>query len=587
MHPKTAAKVLLLILVTAAGNGSASAQTPLVEMRALSFHELREQGFSLASPQEVTIEATGAESTSRNQYTSWFPASWRSEPEGPRPWSGNAWILDLRTRQVVWELRQASTTDGRRDMKLFSGRVKLPAGSYGAFYAAFPDGGYYTNRDGVKKLDLNRQGRDALAQFALTIRAAGDRLSSDDVKRLDDSTRSGAAVVVRGVGPERYSQTGFELARPTEITVDAAGEIREDGEFDSGWIIDATSHKTIWKLTWKNSGPAGGAPKNRVAHETLKLPAGRYAAFYATDDSHDPSEWNSPPPFDPAAWGLTIRASSDAALKPFAYEHVPEKATIVALTKMGDGESRTRGFTLTRPLDVRIYAMGEGRDGRMFDYAWLTTSSSTRRVWEMRYDDTTSAGGDPKNRLVDTVLHLDKGSYVLHYISDDSHSYGDWNASAPADGAHWGATVLAASGTLDSSAIAPYEEKPDPLLIAQVVRMRDSDDGSRRFSLDRETAVRIYALGEGTSGEMHDYGWIEDARTGRTVWELTYRMTEHGGGAQKNRRFDGVIKLPAGEYVLRYRTDGSHSFGSWNADPPEDPEAWGISVYRALAESGR
>jgi hypothetical protein len=117
--------------------------------------------------------------------------------------------------------------------------------------------------------------------------------------------------------------------------------------------------------------------------------------------------------------------------------------------------------------------------------------------------------------------------------------------------------------------------------------MRDSDDGSRRVSLDRETAVRIYALGEGTSGEMHDYGWIEDARTGRTVWELTYRMTEHGGGAQKNRRFDGVIKLPAGEYVLRYRTDGSHSFGSWNADPPEDPEAWGISVYRALAESGR
>ena len=65
---------------------------------------------------------------------------------------------------------------------------------------------------------------------------------------------------------------------------------------------------------------------------------------------------------------------------------------------------------------------------------------------------------------------------------------------------------------------------------------------------------------------MVDYGWIEDAKSGRRVWEMTYRMTEHAGGAKKNRRFDGVIRLPAGEYVLRYETDGSHSFGDWNAD---------------------
>jgi len=585
MHGKTA---LLTVLMTAAlANGANAQPASLADMHGLSFHEVRVQGFSIASPQELSIDATGAASTSRNQFTSWLPAAWRGEHDGPRPWPGNAWILDLRTRQVVWELRTASTTAGRRDMKLFSGRVKLPAGSYAAFYAAFPEGGFYTDRDGVRKLDLSREGREALAQFALTIRGAGERLSNADVKRIDDSVRAGATIAMPSVGPERYTQSGFELTRPTEITIDAVGEIREDGEFDSGWILDASSHRTIWKLTWNNSVPAGGAPKNRAAHQTLTLPAGRYAAFYATDDSHDPSEWNSPPPFDPSAWGLWIHAAAGAGVTPFAYEHVPEKATIAALTRMGNGESRTRGFTLTRPMDVRIYAIGEGRDDHMFDYAWLTAAASRRRVWEMRYGDTSSAGGDPKNRLVDTVIHLDKGSYVLHFISDDSHSYGDWNASAPADGAHWGATLLAANGTLDRSAIGPYVETADPLLIAQLVKMRDSDDGSRRFSLDRETAIRIYALGEGTNGEMHDYGWIEDAGTGRSVWELTYRMTEPAGGAQKNRRFDGIIKLPAGAYVLRYRTDGSHAFGSWNADPPEDPEAWGISLYRALAESGR
>jgi hypothetical protein len=60
---------------------------------------------------------------------------------------------------------------------------------------------------------------------------------------------------------------------------------------------------------------------------------------------------------------------------------------------------------------------------------------------------------------------------------------------------------------------------------------------------------------------------------------MSYRLTEHAGGAQKNRLYDGVIRLPAGEYVLRYRTDGSHSPDSWNAEPPFDPAMWGVVLY--------
>jgi hypothetical protein len=114
-----------------------------------------------------------------------------------------------------------------------------------------------------------------------------------------------------------------------------------------------------------------------------------------------------------------------------------------------------------------------------------------------------------------------------------------------------------------------------------MIGIRDDDQVHKTFALDRETDVRIYALGEGAGGEMVDFGWIEDASTGRRVWEMTYRVTAHAGGATKNRRFDGVIRLPAGRYVVRYKTDGSHSFGDWNAAPPDDPEAWGITVYRA------
>jgi hypothetical protein len=165
-------------------------------------------------------------------------------------------------------------------------------------------------------------------------------------------------------------------------------------------------------------------------------------------------------------------------------------------------------------------------------------------------------------------------------VTDDSHSADEWNAPAPADGRHWGITLLSATGSLDRAAITPYEEKADPSVVAQLTGVRDEDEVRRRFTLSRESEIRIYALGEGTGHELADYGWIEDAKTGRRVWEMSYRATEHAGGAAKNRRFEGTIKLPAGDYTLLYHTDGSHSFGDWNADPPDDPDAWGITLYR-------
>lgn len=113
-----------------------------------------------------------------------------------------------------------------------------------------------------------------------------------------------------------------------------------------------------------------------------------------------------------------------------------------------------------------------------------------------------------------------------------------------------------------------------------LTRVGDRESRARGFTLNRPMDVRIYALGEGVGREMADYGWIEDAKAGRTVWEMTYRTTEPTGGAEKNRRFNGTVTLPAGEYVLRFETDGSHAFGSWNANPPDDPDVWDITLYR-------
>ncbi len=79
----------------------------------------------------------------------------------------------------------------------------------------------------------------------------------------------------------------------------------------------------------------------------------------------------------------------------------------------------------------------------------------------MRYDETEGAGGDPKNRLVDTTVRLEKGRYLVHYVSDSSHSAEGWNAGAPADGRHWGIPVLSTEGALDRRAVGPYQPKAE------------------------------------------------------------------------------------------------------------------------------
>jgi hypothetical protein len=61
---------------------------------------------------------------------------------------------------------------------------------------------------------------------------------------------------------------------------------------------------------------------------------------------------------------------------------------------------------------------------------------------------------------------------------------------------------------------------------------------------------------------------------------MTYRKTQHAGGARKNRLFSGTIVLEKGEYDVHYVTDDSHSYMDWNATPPDDQESYGITLIK-------
>lgn len=114
--------------------------------------------------------------------------------------------------------------------------------------------------------------------------------------------------------------------------------------------------------------------------------------------------------------------------------------------------------------------------------------------------------------------------------------------------------------------------------LAEIIRVGDNADRTTEFTLSQEQSIRVFAVGEGQTGEMFDYGWIEDERTGKRVWEMKQPETNPAGGAPKNRLIDTSVTLPAGRYKLRYKSDDSHSFDNWNALPPAI-NFWGIALY--------
>jgi hypothetical protein len=328
---------------------------------------------------------------------------------------------------------------------------------------------------------------------------------------------------------------------------------------------------------------AGGAKKNQKAVSTITLEKGDYVLSWVSDDSHSSVDWNAEPPDDPLNWGVTLSVSDERERKNFAPTEVEEfKNAIVQIVRVGNNEYRSEGFTLKQDAKIRVYCIGERSNARrqMADFGTILNAKTRARVWTMDVDRSIHAGGASKNRMVDEVVDLPRGSYVVTYQSDDSHAYNDWNDDPPYDREHYGITVMGAGEKFSSAMVGKYVEERDKNILAQIIRPGDNEDRSERFSLDKTTRVRVYSIGEGQNREMYDYGWIEDARTGNVVWEMTYSMTFHAGGGRKNRVVNTVVVLDKGEYRLRWRSDDSHSFGDWNVDPPDDPQYWGITLYR-------
>lgn len=547
------------------------AQYAVVDLKDFEAEQLISKSFSVSSATSVFIDAVGVKYRSEK----WNRTS---------PMFAYGWILNADTREVVWTMNPDNVSRSWGTVNIeFKGTLSLKPGNYEAYYST------YGHR--VVKISSPSYFGEFVKNLVKVFVDDGDLYEDsdqwkfrilakeEDKKNFGTALASGRRSICSLVGPRNddYLERGFTLDRDMRVRIYCNGEGADDKMYDYGWITHDKTGKQIWQMEFASTVHGGGAMKNRTYSGILTLPAGNYVATYITDDSHSPNDWNMAPPFDPSYWGLTVFAVDD---KDVTYVHEYRKAQkteILNLTRIGDSRYESKGITLKKAMTLHIVALGEGRDEKMYDHGWITEVKSGRRVWEMKYSETRYAGGAQKNRLFEGSVSLPAGDYRVHYVTDGSHSYGDWNSDPPFKPSSWGIAL----SLIDNSELAyveMYTEKEDASELARLVRVGDHAYKSKAFRMTRAGNVRVQCIGEGSDGDMYDYGWIKNAQTGRTVWEMTYRMTDYAGGAKKNRIFDDAVYLEAGDYVVYYVTDGSHSFEEWNSDPPSSPELWGITV---------
>ena len=539
------------------------------EFRNFRRRDLIEQGLTLNKDIRLKVEAWGASD------------KWGDEM------LAYGWILDSETRRVVWELTTSNSSEERRRYnRSAKEEIKLRAGRYEIYYAVSPRGTWDTSYkdfgdfledlfDGFRGSKWRREARS----WGIVLWA--DESDQDAVKLTDISRDEEVVVQLAPLGDDEFEKEGFSLRRESRIRIYAIGE-GEDGEMsDYGWIIDGATRETIWEMDYRDTRRAGGGEKNRMIDEEIVLPRGDYVVHFVTDGSHSSDDWNRLPPYDLHHWGITLwgvsgELKSDQVVK--SYEPEEDRRVIVDMTRVGNDRFEKEGFTLKETTKIRIRCLGEfGSDQHFADGGWILDANTRELVWEMTHRNSKRAGGASKNRMFDGIITLEPGEYEVNYITDDSHAYRRWNSGPPFDPEAWGITLWGIGDDFDSGSIVPYREEDDPNILVQLTRLGDHERARRRFELDKTARVRIYAIGEGDDDEMYDYGWIEDDR-GRRVWKMEYWDTEHAGGASKNRMINEVVRLRAGGYTVRYRSDGSHSFEDWNDTPPRDPDHWGITV---------
>ena len=573
---KTRNLIKTACLACVIGSASFLNAKPLVELKNIDLDKVHSAGFTLNKAGDFIIHGVGFLNSTSDEFRAM------------------AWLIDGDTRQPVWTMDETNTERlGRKGLRETIHNIHLEKGRYELYYYAsnFWIGDIKINGDKVFNfLGDIFEGKwpgsieSHLDKFYVDISPASGEFTDFTTYRPDGAIAN-ALFQLKQAGDSEYLEQGFKLDKPLTLRIRALCEFpsSNDDPVDNCWIINSDTREKIWSVDRWNTDYYGGGRKNKITDQEVQFPKGNYVLYYITDDSHSFEKFNTIPPYDPYAWGVAVIPVS-AGDKDAFHLFTPEGRgpALIQMTRIGDDADEVQAFRLDKDMALNIYCIGEYSSGsREFtDYGWIENAGTGKIVWEITFRNSQHAGGSKKNRSFEGSITLPKGNYIVHFVSDDSHSYDDWNDSAPYDVKSWGISIFPGE-KFDKSAFH-LENKSnipqDPDVLVRMTALRDNVNKTDDFNLKERTKIHIYAIGEGDRDEMFDYGWIENESSGKTVWEMTWRNSEPAGGSSKNRLYNDSIILEPGRYTVHFVTDGSHSFNNWNAAKPRDPSGWGISV---------
>ena len=580
----------------------------LIAYSEISAGRLLHETFRVEKPVRVVLDAVGS-----------FEADEDSES---RALAAYGWVLRREDRAVVWDMHSPWLERRGNTLAVITDTVALSPGVYDVYFTS------YGNRDDSPLglsfldglLDWSADDRHEWRGDAEKWRMAVRPLRNSDAERIyldaeAPAFPTGEETLLWTSAPMEGRETAqymFRATRPAEVRVYAVGEI-DDVRMDYGWIEEAFTGERAWDMRRGNTEPAGGWDVNRLFDGTVALAPGLYRAVFRTDPRQNHGDWVRNPPFDPGGWGVSLFAAAPEAVQPF--DLWEDREPFIRIQRVGDDERHVARFRVRTPARIAVDALGEMKDDDRYDYATIADERSGRVVWDMTTEHSLPAKGYHNWRAL-AFLEVSPGVYTVTYQSDESHSYDGWSHGEPDHPERWGvalfevdedagvgaievleadteapATAPTASGDSVVSVVAPVVtgERAPPLFpegtLVDLTELGNGEHHAFPFTFDGDGFLRIRAVGEVSLSEQYDYGWIENADTGETVWEMTWQNTIPAGGDDRNRMFRGTLSLPAGTYIVNFRTDFSHAYGDFEDIPPDEPEAWGIQVFGA--EEGR
>ena len=420
-------------------------------------NEHRDFLFEVVRPTTVKIAATGQVQQDPND-----------EP------NDHSWIENVVSGQRVWSFtsRGSEPAGGLPYNRRLSGEVTLTDGVYRA----------------VAETDRSHSYSRWLGNPPWVPEAWGVKITAEDqsaIKPFDPWQSRQPIVSIMRVGNDRDIRQRFEVAQHVAVVICSMGEVMRHDAFDFARLIREQRDipEAIWAMDYSNSKHAGGASKNRYAEAFLLLGPGMYTLEYESDGSHAWDSWNGTEPDFPERWGVSMfpvadtlsggvitlvdrpwtseteeRSGEAPQARPLAFptpqgavrprggiapvqQQISDGEVLIDWRQLGAHEQRAHQFTVQEPIQIGIRAVGEIDDNRGYDHGWIQRIGQRQPAWEMTMSNTVPAGGADENRLFVGYVSLDPGEYLIQYVTDLTHHFGDFEDGAPDRPNDWGITV--------------------------------------------------------------------------------------------------------------------------------------------------